>query len=189
MTHGEGSADFYASLVRNQRSIPVWSAGQRVDPAEASNSNGPRSGEQNAPVYGLSSRSLGFRMLKKAGWKEGQGLGVEGQGRRTPILPQQRDGRSGIGKFVPKQSEQESTVKRKDGIDETSQDAKASKEDLDNRKLAIARAKKKQKKDKAVQRDIYEAFHRSAETTDINPLLKKSSEGMELSDSNPLKWL
>ncbi|KAK3283670.1 hypothetical protein CYMTET_8650 [Cymbomonas tetramitiformis] len=173
MTYGKGSSHFYASLVRNQTSNPVWSAGQRADPAEASNNSGPRSGEQSVPVYGLSSRSLGFRMLKKAGWNEGEGLGVEGQGRQIPILPQQRDGRSGIGKFVPKQNKQDSTVKRKAVVGEASQDAKASKEDRDNLKLAVARAKKKQKKDKAVQRNIYEAFHGSAETTDVNPLLKK----------------
>lgn len=36
-------------------------------------------------------------MLKRAGWKEGQGLGAQEQGAMTPLEPWENDGRKGIG--------------------------------------------------------------------------------------------
>ena len=44
----------------------------------------------------LTNKNKGFNLLKKAGWKEGQGIGKE-QGRVEPIMPIQRAERSGLG--------------------------------------------------------------------------------------------
>lgn len=37
------------------------------------------------------------QMLRKAGWREGSGLGAQEQGRQQPILPEHQSGKRGLG--------------------------------------------------------------------------------------------
>lgn len=50
----------------------------------------------------ISDSNKGFQLLKKAGWVEGTGLGVNKQGRTTPLNAWRNQGRSGIGCKKPK---------------------------------------------------------------------------------------
>ncbi|CAM6087820.1 unnamed protein product [Calypogeia fissa] len=53
----------------------------------------------------LPETNIGFKLLKKSGWKEGSGLGISEQGRLNPLEPQFKSDRRGIGaKKNPKQN-------------------------------------------------------------------------------------
>ncbi|KAK5969387.1 G-patch domain protein [Trichostrongylus colubriformis] len=49
------------------------------------------------PVQPLNEANKGFRLLQSMGWKEGEGLGKEGKGRREPVESAVRKERSGLG--------------------------------------------------------------------------------------------
>ena len=54
-----------------------------------------------AHLYGYASArqlwgGLGHRLLRREGWRAGQGLGAEGQGMRLPYTPIRREGRAGL---------------------------------------------------------------------------------------------
>ncbi|RCN50003.1 g-patch domain protein [Ancylostoma caninum] len=51
----------------------------------------------NAPVKPLNEANKGFRLLQSMGWKEGEGLGREGQGRQQPVETTVRKDRQGLG--------------------------------------------------------------------------------------------
>jgi hypothetical protein len=46
---------------------------------------------------GIGGDNVGYRLLKRAGWREGTGLGAAGQGRREPVLPSANKGSLGLG--------------------------------------------------------------------------------------------
>ena len=46
---------------------------------------------------GISASNVGFRLLKRAGWQEGQGLGAQEQGRTQPLQAQPNQGLKGLG--------------------------------------------------------------------------------------------
>lgn len=50
------------------------------------------------PQYGISRGNVGFRLLQKAGWKEGKGLGRDEQGLQIPLEKSSQVGRQGLGK-------------------------------------------------------------------------------------------
>ncbi|KAH8924797.1 hypothetical protein BT69DRAFT_1280287, partial [Atractiella rhizophila] len=75
--------------------------------------------------YGLKSTNLGWKMLAGLGWKEGDGLGREGEGRKVPVRAWVREGRGGLaeekkGAWIDKRKEdvggkeKEKIVKAKD---------------------------------------------------------------------------
>ena len=45
----------------------------------------------------LGPSNKGFTMLKAMGYKEGKGLGKEGEGRREPVAISKRQGKAGLG--------------------------------------------------------------------------------------------
>ena len=45
----------------------------------------------------LGPTNKGFNMLKAMGYKEGEGLGKEGEGRREPVTISKRQGKAGLG--------------------------------------------------------------------------------------------
>ncbi|KIH57957.1 g-patch domain protein [Ancylostoma duodenale] len=49
------------------------------------------------PVKPLNEANKGFRLLQSMGWKEGEGLGREGQGRQQPVETAIRKDRQGLG--------------------------------------------------------------------------------------------
>ncbi|XP_020624844.1 angiogenic factor with G patch and FHA domains 1-like [Orbicella faveolata] len=48
----------------------------------------------------ISTENVGRQMLEKMGWKEGEGLGREGAGRREPVIVEVRDNLRGLGTGV-----------------------------------------------------------------------------------------
>ena len=56
-------------------------------PASASNRLGPQ----------ISSSNVGYQLLQKAGWQEGQGIGINQQGRPIPLSAYHQQARHGIG--------------------------------------------------------------------------------------------
>jgi hypothetical protein len=58
---------------------------------------GPREGVR----YGIARSNVGFRLLKKAGWAEGSGLGAQEQGVAEPIAAFEQRGNLGLG-YAPK---------------------------------------------------------------------------------------
>jgi hypothetical protein len=56
-------------------------------PASASNRLGPQ----------ISSSNVGYQLLQKAGWQEGQGIGINQQGRAIPLSAYHQQARHGIG--------------------------------------------------------------------------------------------
>ncbi|KAL9986846.1 hypothetical protein ACROYT_G001052 [Oculina patagonica] len=48
----------------------------------------------------ISTGNVGRQMLEKMGWKEGEGLGREGAGRREPVIVEVRDNLRGLGMGV-----------------------------------------------------------------------------------------
>lgn len=58
--------------------------------------------ESQADVrYGIARSNVGYRLLKKAGWTEGAGLGAQEQGVAEPVAAFQQQGNLGLG-FAPK---------------------------------------------------------------------------------------
>ncbi|VDO96862.1 unnamed protein product [Heligmosomoides polygyrus] len=49
------------------------------------------------PVRPLNEANKGFRLLQSMGWKEGEGLGKDSQGRQAPVEPAARNERLGLG--------------------------------------------------------------------------------------------
>ena len=49
----------------------------------------------------LPQKNKGFKLLQQMGWKEGSGLGREGQGRVEPVLVEERGERRGLGCHEP----------------------------------------------------------------------------------------
>lgn len=61
------------------------------------------------PQYGIPRANVGFKLLQKAGWKEGTGLGRDEQGLQMPLEKSSQVGRQGLGK------PQTSGIKRRQG--------------------------------------------------------------------------
>ncbi|KMZ74200.1 G-patch domain containing protein, expressed [Zostera marina] len=45
----------------------------------------------------IDSSNVGFKMLKKCGWREGTGLGISGQGRLEPVEAHVKNNKTGLG--------------------------------------------------------------------------------------------
>ncbi|XP_062014454.1 uncharacterized protein LOC133730984 [Rosa rugosa] len=45
----------------------------------------------------INSSNIGFRLLKKQGWKEGTGLGISEQGRLEPVATYVKNNKLGLG--------------------------------------------------------------------------------------------
>ncbi|KZV26653.1 G patch domain and ankyrin repeat-containing protein 1 [Dorcoceras hygrometricum] len=56
----------------------------------------------------IDSSNIGFRLLKKHGWKEGTGLGIAEQGRLEPIQAYYKKNKRGLGADKPKKAAVES---------------------------------------------------------------------------------
>lgn len=80
-------------------------------PARAAEALGPVT---HRPVLeagrAIPASNIGHRLLKAAGWKEGQGLGVSEQGRTAPLQPTLQPGTLGIG-YGPKRHPEASAPK------------------------------------------------------------------------------
>lgn len=92
---GGGGASSTGGFVSEQHSY-----GQPAGPSGRPPDGG--AGEAAALVrLGIERSNIGFRLLQRAGWREGAGLGREEQGVREPIQPQAQQGQQGLG-FAPR---------------------------------------------------------------------------------------
>ncbi|CAM6028796.1 unnamed protein product [Sphagnum balticum] len=92
----------------------------------------------------LPETNIGFKLLKKSGWKEGTGLGASEQGRLAPLETHIKQDRRGIGAETNKK-------KRKQG--ETEKEQKGL-----SKKARKARARAQQEQEQAFTRDFFREF-------------------------------
>mmetsp|Transcript_30698 Transcript_30698/g.59208 ORF Transcript_30698/g.59208 Transcript_30698/m.59208 type:complete len:227 (-) Transcript_30698:207-887(-) len=160
------------------------------------------------PSYGIHRSNVGYALLKRAGWVEGKGLGAEGQGRHAPLLPNKRPDRKGLGAIREGEhersrdqvsqskpsNEQAALGKRKLGTAaEVPTEARVDPQEIKRRERAHASHAKQRARDRAIQRQVYSAFHAPEPVPrDDNPILRsRRAEGNldGMSSSNPLRFL
>ncbi|CAN8062266.1 unnamed protein product [Agarophyton chilense] len=56
-----------------------------------------RGRREKSPEERVGKANVGYGMLERMGWKEGQGLGAEGEGLREPLAAEHRSTRAGLG--------------------------------------------------------------------------------------------
>jgi hypothetical protein len=156
-------------------------------------------------------KNLGYQLLSKAGWQEGQGLGAKEQGRAAPLAVSYHKGSSGLGFSKQQQPlQQPSQAQHPAGTDTTDSAgpaaaaaaavgpvlggkrvaaivaAELASEDPDTkvkRHRQVQEQKAKEERDKAIQSYLYRAFN-DVEVADSNPLLAGRSH--RLTATNPL---
>ncbi|DBA80054.1 TPA: hypothetical protein ACH3X2_007544 [Trebouxia sp. C0005] len=161
-------------------------------PASATNRLGPQ----------ISSSNVGYQLLQKAGWQEGQGIGINQQGRPIPLSAYHQQARHGIGadnkpanaahahrrtgsKRTDSSSGHAYTMhqlkqKEQQPVPDVPEDPVVKKQ----RHQQILQAEADEAAGRAIQQYMYRAFNdRSGEpTSDSNPLLRQH----KLSKTNPL---
>ncbi|KAL4436390.1 hypothetical protein ABPG77_009952 [Micractinium sp. CCAP 211/92] len=169
-------------------------------------SRAPREGVR----YGITRSNVGFQLLKKAGWREGAGLGAQEQGMAEPVAPFQQKGNLGLG-FAPKQPKPKPGDTAAAGAGAAGQAGRGStggggsggqeqkekrplpedplnKEDQETkvkRVRQVMQAEADVKAGKAIERYMRMAFNDATgePTADSNPLLRRNHK---LSATNPL---
>lgn len=161
--------------------------------------------------YGISKHNVGYQLLRKAGWKEGTGLGAQQQGRRQPLAPAAVQGQVGLGFQVttvarrgPAQPTRRQGEKKEQGGEATHEPKQLQqtaapkrplppdpleKEEVEvkvKRLKQVMQAEADEKAGKTIQRYMYMAFNDATgePTNDSNPLLRKGRS--KLSATNPL---
>lgn len=157
-------------------------------------------------------KNLGYQLLSKAGWQEGQGLGAKEQGRAAPLAVSYHKGSSGLGFSKQQQPLQQPSQAQHPAGSVTADStgpataaaaavagpvlggkrvaaivaAELASEDLDTkvkRHRQLREQKAKEERDKAIQSYMYRAFN-DVEAPDSNPLLAGRSH--RLTATNPL---
>jgi len=152
-----------------------------------------------APKIGAD--NVGFRMLKKAGWTEGTGLGKDGEGAVEPIRAWAKADRKGVGNEAgaghvvgdPDAKGGKPKPKPKDPIDGDDGPVMS--------KEQMAAHVAKEKRDKGIAAYVTRLFKEEEPTADMNPLLrhrhKRTRDGTKdpggddggMSANNPLRGL
>lgn len=165
-----------------------------------------RRGAKNAEIV-LPESNIGYQLLKKAGWREGTGLGAEEQGPQEPLQVHKLQGNQGLGFGVPKTKVSRSRASQEQGNEAGSASDRHNKpgqsnkrqlrdlppdpldsEDIDTKVKRVRQVMQTEVDDKAgkeIARFVYSALGETAGTStqDVNPLLKRNHR---LSRSNPL---
>jgi hypothetical protein len=139
---------------------------------------------QKDPPPPIPSSSIGYKLLQKAGWKEGTAIGAQQQGLLEPLQATANRGTTGIG-YVD--VDEHDGKKKKIGRREE-------KEDIDT-KIKRVRQVMQTEADEQVSKEISQYIYRSfkqdgcsdigEQTADDNPLLRKKGRN-KLSLTNPL---
>lgn len=108
----------------------------------------------------LPDSNIGFKLLKKSGWKEGSGLGISEQGRLNPLEPQFKSDRRGIGaKKDPKRKTRESTGQEpllEDGL-KTAKKATKKEKNL-SKKARKMKAEEERMQEQAAEQQFFREF-------------------------------
>lgn len=156
------------------------------------------------PPIGSARRSIGYKLLQRAGWREGAGLGRDEQGRTEPIQAVARRGRIGIGRgeetrrvgergeanpVVVSEAERTHTTASHHpaGFFETRSALSASSGSARQRRRRERRREHEEREvaDRAEQRAAFAALGEApTPSEDAHPLARRTA----LSDSNPLLW-
>ncbi|KAL3147163.1 hypothetical protein ABBQ32_002670 [Trebouxia sp. C0010 RCD-2024] len=149
----------------------------------------------------ISTSNVGYQLLQKAGWAEGQGLGRNQQGRPIPLGAYHQQARQGIGVGTtqPERSQHSHRGNSKAGRvsvgdDKANKPQKKQQQPVPHvpedpqvkrqRHQQILQTEADEAAGKALQRYMYRAFNdlSGAPTTDSNPLVRQN----KLSRTNPL---
>lgn len=173
----------------------------------AETDNAPAPARRKAPSSSnrlgpqIASSNVGYQLLRKAGWQEGQGIGINQQGRPIPLSAYHQQARHGIGadtkpakalrsdqnklgrkRQAGASSEKGGTVMQKEllPVPDVPEDPKIKRQ----RHQQILQAEADEAAGKAIQRYMYRAFNEMSgePTSDSNPLLRQN----KLSRTNPL---
>ena len=124
----------------------------------------------------LGPSNIGYKLLKKAGWSDGESLGKNKDGIKSPVQPSLQKGRAGLGKVVAKEvsGNKRKAVERGDA---TSGDPKA----VFAERRREAEIEERRRKQQVVE--MYREFREPDATPEqFHPLKSKS----RLSATNPL---
>jgi len=180
--------------------LPPPSPGKnRSKSAQAGSTSEARHAHRAPPQIALPESNIGFRLLKKAGWKEGKGLGIHEQGTQEPITVHRLQPQKGLGFNPTKPSSKTQQPSAVELVDASRVEKARRKRALPPDELAHEDIDTKVKRvkqvvqteiDDAAGKEIARYIYRSlgegdgaGNTSDINPLLKKSHR---LSATNPL---
>eukprot|EP00268_Persea_americana_P005638 TRINITY_DN11907_c0_g1_i1.p1 TRINITY_DN11907_c0_g1~~TRINITY_DN11907_c0_g1_i1.p1 ORF type:complete len:135 (-),score=26.52 TRINITY_DN11907_c0_g1_i1:193-564(-) len=105
----------------------------------------------------IGSSNIGYKLLKKQGWKEGTGLGISEQGRLVPLQTHVKNDKRGLGAEKKKKN----TANRlEDPVTESADDNEQVKSKKKH-KTSSKRVRKMQEEDKRMQEKEFEqAFFR-----------------------------
>jgi hypothetical protein len=143
------------------------------------------------PRLAIASTNVGYQLLKKAGWTEGQGIGVKGQGGQEPLQAHMQQGNLGLGFAKPQRpgGKRKASASSADAAAGTAAPpprqppralppdelAEQSVEAKVKRVRQVMQAEADDKAGKAISRYIYSAFNETTgePTRDTNPLLRR----------------
>lgn len=153
--------------------------------------------------YGIGKANIGYKLLERAGWSEGQGLGAGNQGMQEPLKAEAHKGRRGLGAASKRRGPQGPAAQpapspppaqQQEPVAGPKYDPVAlmlqrdAEEDMDTKRKRhqqVLQAEVDDKAGKAIQRYMYMAFNdvTGEPTRDANPLKKGRTR---LAPSNPL---
>ena len=150
----------------------------------------PREARGAVTQPGLGCDNVGFRLLRKAGWRVGEGLGKNGEGAVEPLRVWRKGDRRGIGaecessghvvgEDAPDKPKNSKRKKRGDGpggAGEDSDDEPRDGASMAKEQLALAAHVKKKARDVAIHTSLFRAFKEEEPGTDMNPLLRRRRE-------------
>ncbi len=132
---------------------------------------------------------MGFKLLKKMGWREGAGIGANEDGIKSPVQPFLQRAKRGIGSEAPKQQQGTSAKrrKRKAAASSSSSSSSSSSEEPEEVRSARAKAARREEEGKRLAAQVYRSFYdepggigrdhplaRPNRLTSMNPLLSDS---------------
>eukprot|EP00873_Tetraselmis_striata_P001893 jgi/Tetstr1/422157/TSEL_013011.t1 len=163
-------------------------AGQTGPSGSADCAGSSGSSRHRTVKYAVSKDSIGFKLLKKAGWKEGRGLGAAQQGVAKPLDAWHNKGKRGIGAAdntgtKPPAGGHEPDAKRKAAAADEQPQPKTKEEKQVSKRMKQAMCRQQARRDSAIDRHMRQLFNEPEPTTQHNPLLYGSAR---LSASNPL---
>lgn len=152
------------------------------------------SGNATSASYSIQPESVGYRLLKKAGWQEGTGLGAANQGVKHPIELAKQRGNRGLGfetKAPPATNEAEkqppAASKRKKSVVDSIVNAELASEDIDTkvkRHRAVMLREAEEAKERAIKSYIFRAFSEPSDSATSGNM--PTTRNHRLSALNPL---